>query len=94
VLLQEGKVDALSGDDTVLAGFVAQDPNVEIVGDRFTPEPYGIGLPPEQGDWVRYVNGVLDEVRTSGRWRELYDRYLAGPLNDPDAQPPQPQYDG
>ena len=94
VLLQEGQVDALSGDDTVLAGFVAQDPNLAIIGDRFTPEPYGIGVPPDQGDWLAYVNGVLDELRTSGRWKALYDEFLAGPLREPDTQPPTPQYDG
>ncbi len=96
VLLQEGQVDALSGDDTVLAGFVAQDPNLAIIGDRFTPEPYGIGVPPDQGDWLAYVNGVLDELRTNGRWKELYDQYLAPSLEDTDdssTPPPTPQYD-
>lgn len=93
VLLQEGKVDALSGDDTVLAGFKAQDPNLEIIGQRFTPEPYGIGIPPDQGDWLAYVNGVLQQLRDNGRWKELYDDILAEPLNEPNAEPPEPKYD-
>ena len=32
VLFQQGTVDSVTGDDTVLAGFVAQDPYAKIVG--------------------------------------------------------------
>jgi polar amino acid transport system substrate-binding protein len=92
VLLQQGKVDALSGDDTVLAGFVDQDPNVHIVGDAFTEEPYGIGLPPDQGDWVRYVNAALEDFRSSGGWMASYDRWLGDALERGDVQPPVAQY--
>ena len=34
VLFQQGKVDAITGDDTILAGFVAQDPYAKVVGER------------------------------------------------------------
>jgi polar amino acid transport system substrate-binding protein len=79
-LLQQGEVDAVSTDDTLLAGFKAQDPNVEIVGGRLTTEPYGLGLPPGQDEWVRYVNAVLEDLRSSGRWDEIYARWLSGAL--------------
>ena len=36
-------VDSVTGDDTVLAGFVAQDPYAKIVGAALTSEPYGLG---------------------------------------------------
>ena len=39
MLLQQGQVDAISTDDTILAGMKAQDPNVEIVGDPFSRSP-------------------------------------------------------
>ena len=32
VLFQQGEVDAITGDDTVLAGFAAQDPYAKVVG--------------------------------------------------------------
>ena len=41
--MQQGEADAATGDDTVLAGFAAQDPNTEVVGEQFTDEPYGLG---------------------------------------------------
>jgi polar amino acid transport system substrate-binding protein len=92
VLLQQGQVDAISTDDTILAGMVAQDPNIKIVGEGFSAEPYGLGLPPDHPEWVRYVNAVLEDVRSSGRWDEFYDRWLSGPLGV-DAQPPAAAYD-
>lgn len=86
-LLQEGEVDAVSTDDTLLAGFKVQDPNVAIVGDRLTDEPYGLGLPPNQDEWVRYVNAVLEDVRSSGRWDALYAQWLTGALGMQTAPP-------
>ena len=34
VMLQQGQVDAVSTDDTILAGLAAQDPYTEVVGAR------------------------------------------------------------
>lgn len=92
VLLQQGDVHAISTDDTILAGMVAQDPNVAIVGRAFSAEPYGIGLPPDRPEFVRYVNAVLERVRASGRWDELYDAWLLD-LMGADASPPPAEYD-
>ena len=44
VAMQQGEADATTGDDTVLAGFAAQDPSTEVVGPTFTAEPYGLGM--------------------------------------------------
>lgn len=89
VLLQQGQVEAVSTDDTILAGMAAQDPTTKIVGDRFTDELYGIGFPKENEDMVRYVNSVLDKVR-AGSWKQSYDRWLRERLGP--ATPPKPQY--
>ena len=91
VLLQQGRVDAISTDDTILAGMVAQDRNIVIVGDGFSKEPYGVGLPPGHPEFVRYVNAVLEQVRSSGRWTELYDTWLFELLGV-DADPPDARY--
>jgi polar amino acid transport system substrate-binding protein len=88
VALQQGEADAASGDDTVLVGLAKQDPNLEVVGDAFTREPYGIGVNAEQVDLVRFVNAVLEEVRSSGRWTELYEQWVGTPA----PAPPEPVY--
>ena len=88
-LFQQGKVDAITGDDTILAGFVAQDPYAKVVGDALSSEPYGLGLPADDPDFVRFVNGALETIRADGRWQSIYDRWL-GELGD--AAPPAPVY--
>lgn len=90
VLLQQGQVDAISTDDTILAGMKFQDPNLDIVGEGFSAEPYGIGLPPDHPEFVRFVNAVLEQVRSSGRWNQLYDRWLADLLGE--STPPAAAY--
>ncbi|MDF8264474.1 glutamate ABC transporter substrate-binding protein [Luteipulveratus flavus] len=77
VLFQQGKADAITGDDTVLAGLAAQDPYASVVRMKaFTTEPYGLGIPQGERDFVQFVNGVLDKMRTDGRWKASYDRWL------------------
>ena len=44
VALQQRQVDAVSTDDSILAGLVAQDPYLHIVGPSMNEEPYGIGI--------------------------------------------------
>ena len=87
VLFQEGKVDGITGDDTILAGFAAQDPYAKVVGDAFSSEPYGVGVPADQVDLVRYVNAVLDQAKADGTWAAMYDRWLnaLGPAPVPPA---------
>ncbi len=46
-MLQQGQVDAITTDDTILAGMGAQDPNTKIVGAAIAPEPYGLAFPLE-----------------------------------------------
>lgn len=92
VMLQQGEVDGMSTNDTILVGFNAQDPNLRILtGVSLSTEPTAIGLPQGHPEWVRYVNAVLDDVRASGRWDELYDEWLADLLGDSQG-PPVPAY--
>lgn len=93
VLFQQGQVDAITGDDTVLAGLAAQDPYAEVPPDQqaFSAEPYGVGVNPENRVLVRYLNSVLEEMRTDGSWQQSYDRWLADTLGS-GAQPPPAKY--
>lgn len=91
VLFQQGEVDAITGDDTVLAGFAAQDPYAKVVGDAVSDEPYGVGIPADQPDMVRFVNGVLEDMVAGGQWEESYDRWLGDALG-PAPAAPEPVY--
>jgi polar amino acid transport system substrate-binding protein len=90
MMLQLGEVDAVSSDDTLLAGMAAQDPRTEVVGPRLTEEPYGIAINKDTPDLVRFVNAVLKRRTEDGRWRASYERWLT--LLGPPPSPPTPQY--
>jgi polar amino acid transport system substrate-binding protein len=88
VLFQQGAVDAITGDDTVLAGLAAQDPYAVVPEQKaFTAEPYGIGMNTRSVDLVRFVNATLEDLRSEGQWKAIYDRWLAEPLGPAPAPP-------
>lgn len=89
---QQGEVDAITGDDTVLAGLASQDPYAVVLKGRpFTAEPYGIGVNKDHVDLVRFINGVLEKARSDGSWERSYSTWLAPTLGKSPGQP-QPQY--
>jgi polar amino acid transport system substrate-binding protein len=79
-LWQEGKVDAITGDDAILAGFQAQDPHAKIVGESLEDEPYGLAVASAHPEFARYLNAVLVTMRSDGTWQRLYAAWLQGPL--------------
>lgn len=78
VYLQEGRVDAISTDDSILLGFQAQDPNTKIIGGSLDAVPYGMAINRAHPEFVRFVNGVLARLRAHGTWRAIYDKWLGG----------------
>ena len=88
VLFQQGKVDAITGDDTILAGLAAQDPYALVVkAPAFTAEPYGLGISKKNPDFVKFVNGVLQQMRTDGQWTAAYNAWLKDALGPAPAPP-------
>jgi polar amino acid transport system substrate-binding protein len=85
VLLQQGQVDAVSTNDSLLLGLAAQDPGTEIVGPPMSSEPSGVGIPKLNVDLVRFVNGVLERLRANGALARSYQRWLGklGPAPTP-----------
>ena len=92
VLFQQGKVDAITCDDTILAGLAAQDPYA-VVPDQtaFTAEPYGLGFKSDQVDLVRFANARLEQLRSDGEWTTIYNRWLKDSLG-PAPAPPKAAY--
>ncbi len=85
VAVQQRQVDAVSTDDSILAGLVSQDPYLHIVGPSMNEEPYGIGINLQNTGLVRYVNGTLERIRRDGTWNTLYRKWLTvlGPAPSP-----------
>ncbi|MET9274241.1 glutamate ABC transporter substrate-binding protein [Kribbella sp. NPDC003557] len=82
VLFQQGKAQGISGDDTVLAGDVAQDPYAKVLPERFSDEPYGLGISLKHPEFVRFVNVVLQQMKDDGGWKTSYDRWFKTALGE------------
>ncbi|MCX6401660.1 MAG: glutamate ABC transporter substrate-binding protein [Propionibacteriales bacterium] len=92
IKFQTGEVDAITGDDTVLAGLAAQDPYADVPKQtKLTDEPYGLAVNKDDKDLARFINSVLEDMRSDGRWQASYDKWLK-PYLLVDATPPTPDY--
>jgi polar amino acid transport system substrate-binding protein len=104
--LEHGTVDAIANDDTILAGFGTQlihdavgpsDAAWEQVPQllpfpQLEPESYGMAIATNHPEFVRFVNAVLDQLRTSGRWSQLRDNDMRAALQLSPQTPPLPEY--
>ncbi|AWB90548.1 glutamate ABC transporter substrate-binding protein [Homoserinimonas hongtaonis] len=73
--LNDGQVDAVTTDQAILIGYAAQDPdNLKVVGETFTVEEYGVGLP--KGDTA--LRTFINDLFTDGGdvWQGIYDETL------------------
>jgi glutamate transport system substrate-binding protein len=86
--LGNGQVQAVTTDDTILAGLRSLDPDdFQLVGAPFTKEPYGIGIAKGREDFVRFVNGALQQSFDDGEWAAAWNR-TAGRVLGPAHGPP------
>src|ERR687892_950124 len=65
-LIQDGAVDAVSTDDVILTGMIAQDDTLQMVGEEFTTEPYGAGVPEGDAEFKEFVDGVIADYIEDG----------------------------
>jgi polar amino acid transport system substrate-binding protein len=88
VQFQQGQVDAITGDDTVLAGLAAQDPYAKVVGEAFSSEPYGLAMPLKEKGFVQFVNAVVEKEKSDGSWQASYNHWLRSALGAAPTPPP------
>jgi glutamate transport system substrate-binding protein len=87
-LLQNGAIDAISTDDVILTGMIIQDDSLQMVGDRLTTEPYGVGIKDGDKQLKDFVDGVLTNVEQDGRWEDTYQKWVGRHIGRQE-QPPQ-----
>lgn len=88
VMLQQRQIDAISTSDILLAALAKQDPNTKVVGRQLKQQPYGVSVAKSAPDLVRFVNGVLAQIRADGTWTASYTHWLSPILGAPPAPPP------
>ncbi|MEV4194888.1 glutamate ABC transporter substrate-binding protein [Streptomyces toxytricini] len=89
--LENGSVDALTTDGSILAGYAAQEKNkgkFKLVGLKLSDEPYGIGLKKGDKELQTKVNAALKKMVEDGSWQKAVDANLgpAGYKADPAPQ--------
>src|ERR671911_351941 len=87
-LIQNGAVDAVSTDNVILTGMIAQDDTLQMVGEEFTTEPYGAGIVQGDTEFKEFVDGVIAEYKEDGRWEEAYQKWVGQHIPEEEQQGP------
>ncbi len=85
--LVQGRGDAYVQDITLLASDAKSNPDIKVVGDPFTVEPYGIGLKHGDAQFKDFVNTWLKKIQDDGLWAEVWQSSLGTVV---EADPPTP----
>ncbi|MER5264392.1 glutamate ABC transporter substrate-binding protein [Actinosynnema sp. NPDC002837] len=87
VALLAANVDAVTTDEVILAGYVAENPELlKLVGTPFTTERYGIGLAKDDTKGRSDVSAAIEKMVGSGEWRSALERNIG----QADVQLPEP----
>ncbi|KAA9395534.1 glutamate ABC transporter substrate-binding protein [Kocuria coralli] len=71
-MLGSGGVDAVTTDDIILAGLASTDANqgqFRVVGNTFSEEKYGVGLP-KGSDQCEDINAAIEKMIDDGAWED------------------------
>jgi len=88
--MRDGRVDAVSTDNVILLGLVEQYGSdvFEVVGNPFTTEPYGVGIPQGDDQFRTFINDRLEEIFANGEWADAYERTV-GTVAEDVPEPPE-----
>ncbi|MGW0187977.1 glutamate ABC transporter substrate-binding protein [Streptomyces sp. NPDC003362] len=89
--LQSGAVDALTTDDSILAGFAAQKQyqgHFKLAGLKLSNENYGIGVKKGDTETVNKINDALEKMVSDKSWNKAVEENF-GPANYKNEPAPQ-----
>lgn len=75
--LKSKTVDAVTTDGAILLGYAAEDPdNLEVVGDPFSEERYGVGYKKDAPGMCEFINDTLQKSFDDGTWADAFKATL------------------
>ncbi|MGB0388891.1 MAG: transporter substrate-binding domain-containing protein [Ardenticatenaceae bacterium] len=74
--VKAGQVDALTTDGSILQSFAQDNPNLLVVGEPFSNEPYGLGIPHHDHEFMALVNFTLQEMKADGTYDQIYETWF------------------
>jgi glutamate transport system substrate-binding protein len=73
----DGAVEAMTTDGSILLGYAAQNPDeLEVVGEPFSEERYGIGYNKDKPELCQFIVDTLTEAQESGDWAKAFEATL------------------
>jgi polar amino acid transport system substrate-binding protein len=84
----QNSAEAATSLDIYLMVLADELDGYEIRGEQLSTAGYGVALPRESADMTTFVNAVLTDAKSDGRWREYYEEWLAPVANAPDVNAP------
>jgi glutamate transport system substrate-binding protein len=93
--LNSGRIDAVTTDNVILAGFASQSQyqgKLKVVGKPFSEENYGVGLMKGDTATCTKVNEAITKMISDGSWQKALDDTVSASGFKPDASknPPKP----
>ncbi|HEY0948795.1 glutamate ABC transporter substrate-binding protein [Nocardioides sp.] len=84
----DGTVEAMTTDGAILLGYAAQHPDeLQVVGDPFSEERYGIGYSKDHPEMCEWINDTLTKSFEDGTWEDAFDATLGKSGVDAPEQP-------
>ena len=85
--LQNNQVDAVTTDGAILLGYAAEDPdNLEVVGEPFSEERYGIGFKKDDQAMCDFLRETIEKSFQDGSWEDAF----AATLGEAGVDAPEP----
>lgn len=86
--VKQGRADAYVLDQGILLSDAVNDHSVKVVGQPFTKEPYGIGVPKDAPEAKKFVDGWLKKIIKDGSWAKLWKATIGTAISGDTPKPP------
>jgi len=81
--LENGTVDVVTTDGAILLGYAAENPDeLEVVGEPFSEERYGIGYTLGDTEFCQYITDTIQAAMDDGSWADAFEATLGQSGNE------------
>ncbi|SES13025.1 glutamate transport system substrate-binding protein [Lentzea xinjiangensis] len=86
--LKQGRGEAYVQDQAILVADAAKDGELQLVGEPFTEDLYGIGIKHGDAEFTEVVDDWLREIGKSGLWQEVWRQTIGTVVTGEAPSPP------
>ncbi|WP_031164178.1 glutamate ABC transporter substrate-binding protein [Streptosporangium roseum] len=87
--LKQERGDVYVQDEMLLVANAQKDSSVQVVGQPFTTDPYGIGLKHGDEQFKKFVNDWLKKIQGDGLWQQTWKNSIGTVVQGEAPTPPQ-----